>query len=610
MNLTIVGIAPAGFNYPNGSVLWKAASLSPGNQGWKTLGRLRPGVSPQQATEALRMEDSREPNVSPAIRAKYPAGMMLVRDSLAGPVKSASTLLIGGVALILLLACANVANLLLARTADRFSELAIRSALGASRVRIVQQLLTESILLSLTAAAAGLGAAVWTVGLVSKVQPAPLASQAYSILDVRVLLFAIAVSICAGVIFGCLPAFHAGRAETLNVRGATGTWRSKWIREGLVAVQVGLTIVLLASSVSIGRSFLALTTLDRGYDTEHVATVSVALQGTTRQAGALGYFDEALEQLRRIPGVRSATATDFLPLDASMFLGGPATLDGRRASENAMIVPVMADYFQTVGGHVLFGREISEAEVRGDVKVAVVSERFAREFGPPEDALGHRVALGRRDTRTVVGVVKEMDYAAGIFDANSMQIFVPASAPGAFYPTFAVRVNGDAEIYLKKIQDAVQSVDAQVPVFGAKTMGERLELALLRPKFYNTVAACFAGFAVMLAVMGIYGLVSYAVSQRQQEMGIRLALGTTSLNLRARALGQGLLPVAIGCIPGIVLAIFAGRLVESLMQGARPIDVGMSMFSAGLVLMVASASIWIATRRIEKLDVMDILRRD
>jgi putative ABC transport system permease protein len=557
----------------------------------------------------MTIESNREPSVLPAIKAKYPAKMIPLRDSLAGPVKSASMLLIGGVALILLLACANVANLLLARTADRSSELSIRSALGASRARIVQQLLTESILLSLTAALAGSLVAVWTVELVSKVQPAPLASQAYSILDMRVLLFAIAVSICAGLIFGCLPAFQAGRAGTLNVRGATGTWKSKWIREGLVAVQVALTIVLLAGSLTIGRSFLALAGMDRGYDTKHVATVSVALQGTTRQAGALAYFEEALERLRKIPGVRSATATDFLPLDASMFMGGPFGLDGRRASENSMIVPVMPDYFQTMGGRVLFGREISAAEVRGDAKVAVVNERFAREFGPPDEALGHKVTLGRT-SRTIVGVVKDMDYDAGLFDANSTQIFVPGSSPGAFYPTFAVRVDGSAETYLKMIQDAIVSVDAQVPVFGAKTMGERLALALVRPKFYNTLAACFAGFAVLLAVIGIYGLVSYAVSKRAQEMGIRMALGTTALSLRARALGHGLGPVVAGCLPGIAIAMSTGRLIESLMQGAKPVDFGVSIISVALVLLVASISIWIATRKISKLDVMEILRQE
>jgi putative ABC transport system permease protein len=481
--LTVVGVASPGFNYPNDAVLWKAASYSPGNNGWSVLGRLKPGISLQQAEQALILEADRlAPNRRAADKAKYPATIKSLRGILAGPVKRASPLLMGGVALILLLACANVANLLMARTADRFSELSIRSALGASAARITQQLLTESLLLSLTASVAGLVVAQWTVMVASKIQPAALASQSYSILDARVLGFAMAAAICTGLLFGILPSLHAGRVQTLSVRGASGTRSSRWIREGLVAVQVMLTIILLAGSVAIGRAFFDLTRMDRGYDTRHVATVSVSLQGTTRQAEPLAYFEEALERLRRIPGVQSVTATDFLPLDATMFLGGPMGLDGRPAKENVMMVPVLPDYFQTMGGRILYGREISAAEVRNDTQVAVVNERFASEFGSAEEALGHEVTIGRA-RRRIVGVVKDMDYKAGMFDANSMQIFIPGHKPGAFYPIFAARVDGRAEDFLAKMRATVESVDDQVPVFGATTMEARLARALLRPKF-------------------------------------------------------------------------------------------------------------------------------
>jgi hypothetical protein len=348
--------------------------------------------------------------------------------------------------------------------------------------------------------------------------------------------------------------------------------------------------------------------MDRGYDTRHIATVSVSLQGTTRQAAALAYFEDVLEKLRRIPDVRSVTATDFLPLDATMFLGGPFGLDGRPAKENSMIVPVMPDYFQTMGGRVLYGREISVAEVRNDAKVAVVNERFAAEFGSPQDALGHEVTLGRQPPRKIVGVAKDMDYNGGMFDANSMQIFVPANKPGAFYPTFAARVDGSAEDFLVKMRDAVQSVDDQVPVFGAKTMEERLARALLRPRFYTTVALCFAGFALILAVIGVYGVVAYAVSQRTQEMGIRMALGTTALRLRSTVLSQGLLPVVLGSLPGIVCAQLAGRFLESLIAGAKPVDLELSILTVAVLLIIASTSIWAATRRIAVLDIMEILR--
>jgi putative ABC transport system permease protein len=610
-SLTVIGIAPKGFGYPNNAVLWTPASYTAGNNGWQVLGRLKTGVGLRQANEALKIEADRlNPRRTPQNKVKYPTHLTSLQDSLAGPIKSASLLLMVSVALVLLLACANVANLLIARIADRFGELSIRSALGASRARITQQLLTESLALSVIAAVAGLGVALETVTLVEKLQPVPLMSQAYSILDWRVLLFATAVSVITGLLFGLLPSFYAGRAETLQVRGASANQASRWIRDGLVAFQVMLSILLLAASVAIGKQFIGLMRMDRGYDTQHVATVSVSLEGTTRKNAPLAYFEQVLQQIRAIPGVRSATATDFLPLDASMFMGGPFGLDGKPASENSMIVPVMPDYFQTMGGRILAGREITADEVRGDDKVAVVNERFASNFGAPEDVLNHPITTSRGLWRNVIGVVKDMDYNAGIYDANSLQIFVPGHTPGGFYPTFAIRVDGNAEEYLARLRNVVASVDNQVAVFGAKTMEQRLSQALARPRFYSEGAICFAAFALLLAVIGIYGIVSYAVSQRTRELGIRMALGTTSANLRWAVLGRGLAPVVAGSVPGVIAAILASRFLGTLIAGTKPVDLPISVSAIGLVVAVAAISIWVASRKISRLDVIEILRAE
>ncbi len=608
-NLTVIGVAPKGFDYPANADLWTPAKLTAGDNGGQLIARLKPGVTFAQSTQSSTIEAERlMPTRTPASRTRFPVKVVSLQDSLAGPVKTASLFIMGSVALILLLACTNVANLLMARTADRFGELSIRSALGASRARITQQLLTESVLLSLVAAVIGLGVAVATVSAISTIQPTPLASQAYEILDLRVLLFAVAMSVATGLIFGILPSLYANRAQTLQVRGGTATRMSRWIRESLVAVQVMLTILLLAGSAAVGREFIELMKMDRGYDTQHVATISVSIEGTTRKSAPLPYFEQVLERLRTIPGVRSATATDFLPLDATMFMGGPFGLDGRRASENSMIVPVMPDYVQTMGGRILAGREISADEVRSDAKVAVVNERFAREFGPPEYALNHMVTIGRGIPWRVVGVVKDMDYDAGIYDANSLEIFVPAHNPGGFYPTFAIRVDGNADQYLAKLRDAVQSVDSQVAVYNAKTMGQRLSQTMVRPRFYTTGAFCFAAFGILLAVIGIYGLVSYAVTQRTREMGIRMALGTTAAHLRGGLLGRGLLPVVVGSIPGTLAAVLASRYLGSLIAGTKPVDLGISSATIALVIVVAAVSIWAASRKIARLDVMEILR--
>jgi ABC-type antimicrobial peptide transport system permease subunit len=278
------------------------------------------------------------------------------------------------------------------------------------------------------------------------------------------------------------------------------------------------------------------------------------------------------------------------------------------------MVPVLSGYFQTMGGHILSGREFTQAEARSGAKVAVVNERFAAGFGAPKDAVDHQLTIEGDTPWKIVGVVKGMAYETDPTTANGNQVFVPSTTPGSFFSTFVVRVeeraDDRAEDHLAAIRDTIQSVDPQVPLFGVKTMEQRLDEVFAAPKFYRTAVWIFAGFALLLAVIGIYGIVSYAVVQRTQEMGVRLALGTTPVRLRSMLLRDGLLMVAAGALPGIAGAQLTGRLLESLMDGAKPIGL---TTSAGLVLLfalIASASIWSATRRIATLDIMAILRSE
>ena len=601
--LTIVGVAPPGFDYPNGAVLWKAASFSPGNNGWDTIGRLKSGITWAHAREAFSAEAKPlAPNLLPMLTP--------LQEQLAGPAKDASLMLMAGVVLILLIACTNVANLLMAGTADRSTELSIRSALGASRARIARQLVTECLLLSFAAAMAGLLVAFWTTVIAAKVQPPPLAAQSYSILDVRVLAFTALASILSSLLFGVLPSLYAGRLHAFGTRGSGKTRGSRLVRETLIAAQVMLTLVLLTASISVGRAFVSMMQFDRGFDVRGLVTVSVSLGGTTHQlpGRALSWFDEALERIRRLPGVRSASATDFLPLNASSFIGGPFGLDGRPAEKNSMVVPVLSDYFQTMGGHILYGREFTPAEVRSDAGVAIVNERFAAGFGAPAEALGRQLTNEKDPPLKIIGIVKGMDYGADAAAINPGQVFLPAHSPGGFFSTLVVRFNGPAEKHLAAVRDAIRSVDPQVPVFGMKTMEQRLDDALARPKFYRTAIRFFAAFALLLAVIGIYGVVSYAVAQRTQEMGVRMALGTTPVRLRGILLRQGLLSVAAGAIPGIVAAILGGSFLRSLIVGATSVDAVTIALSVLFIALIASISIWVATRRIGRLDIMSILR--
>lgn len=240
--------------------------------------------------------------------------------------------------------------------------------------------------------------------------------------------------------------------------------------------------------------------------------------------------------------------------------------------------------------------------------MVIVNERFVSEFGHAYDAIGHEIRLGTRPPQKIIGVVRGTDYMTD--DANPGQIFVPDHTPASFFPTFVARVDGRAEDHLAMVRDAIQSIDPQVPVFAVKTMDQRLDEAVARPKFYSIAVAFFAGFALLLAVIGIYGAVSYAVAQRTHELGVRMALGTTSHQLRSALLGQGLITVAAGAAPGIVGALLLGRFVASLIAGAQPISLSACVVPVLLIGVVSAAGLWFATRRIAHLDITEILRAD
>ena len=608
--LTIIGVAAPGFDYPNMTALWKPAAFSSGNNGWSTIARLKPGVTWTEAHAAFDLETARLSGEAKTIEDfSVRPRISSLREGLAGPVKNASLVFQAAMLLVLLIGCTNVANLLIVRTLQRLPELSIRSALGASRGRLARQLLIECLLLSFFASLGGLLIAAWLASLATKTQPPPLGTQSYSIFDVRVLGATVLVSVMTTLLFGVLPSLYVGRITNFSGRTVTKVGRARAI---LVGVQVMLAMILLAGSVSVGRAFVHLMGMERGYDVKRIATVSVSLEGTTHQLAKqqLAYFEEVLGRVRNIPFVRSASATEFLPLYASAFVGGPYGVDGRPAKLNSMSVPVLSGYFETMGGRILAGREFTDAEVRSGAKLAIVNERFATEYGGPAHVVGHNLTTEGDEPRKIVGVVQGMEYETDPTLVNSNQVFLPSESPGSFFSTFVAHVDGRAEDHLAEIRDAIQSVDPQVPVFGVKTMQQRLDEVFARPRFYRTSVWILAGFAFVLVLIGIYGIVSYTVVQRTREIGIRMAVGATPLRVRGMLTYQSLLIVAAGALLGVIASQLTGRFLEKLIDGASFVDLTTSSVLVFVFVGVAAVSIWMGTRRLAKLDVMSVLRTE
>ncbi len=614
--LTIVGVVPATFDFPQQAEVWTPTSLDyariPKTGSvivYTTIGRLQPAITWPQARAAFEAEAfARDPSSRGLDAVNHPA-LNPLQDQLAAQVKPAALVLLAGVGLLLVLACANVANLLLARTVARSNELAIRMALGASRGRLAQQLLTETLLMSSVAAAAGCLIARWSADVLASIQPAALATQTYSVLDWRVLAFAAALSIATGLAFGVTPALFASRvAGAVQQRTSTASVRHARMRNILIAAQMAITVALLSGSVALGRAFLTIVGTDMGYDVASTATVSVSLAGTPHDGSAAWpYLDDVFARVGAVPGVSAVGGTETLPLNVTGFMAARFTLDGQGPAPFTLVMRVGPGFFRTMGTPLLAGREFAAADLSGGPPIAIVNEALARRLGGPARAIGRRLTADSWTPMEIVGVVGDMRYVAGVAAPNP-QAFIVSRAPRAM--TIVAHVRGSAGDRLAAVRDAVRSVDPKVAVFDAKTMDERFDEAVARPRFYVTAVLFFGGVGLLLSVIGIYGVVSFATIQRTREMGVRLALGTTPGRLRAWMLRQMLVVIAAGALAGVWLSMAFGTSLQSLVVGATRAGLPGSTAAVAATLAVASAAIWRATHRLAHLDVTDVLRAE
>jgi predicted permease len=555
----------------------------------------------------LQRQDPRAFRKDPAYRPR----LISLQEQLAGSARQASLVLLAMGAFVLLIACAGVAQLLLSRITERAPELAIRAALGASRARLVQQLITESVALTLAAAAAGMVVAHWACRLAATVQPSSLLStQRYTVLDWRVLVFAGALAVLSGLVFGVLPAVLIGRTLRTHAGASSGAVR---MRGALLALQTALAVVLVAGALSMGGAFLKLAGTDLGLRTRNVATLTVSLDGTREEpdAQARQYYQQALDRLRAVPGVESAGAADYLPLVSTATYGYALVLDsGEKAGGVPMVVST--GYFAATGTSLVAGRDFTEADGAGSPHVAIVNEEYARATRAGGGIVGHKISspFAPPDDKpfTIVGVVRNTRFSPA--SEVESQFYFPVAQTVPSFATFVVRVRGNPEGMLPALRDALRQVDTQVPVYEVMTLDGRLRERLARPRFYTTAILFFSGFATLLAITGAYGAASYSIARRTHELGVRLAVGATAQGLRGMLLRQCTLPVAAGMLAGVAAAGALGRFLQHLVSSVQATNLAICAAAALALAIAVAAAVWNATGRILRMDPATVLRAE
>jgi predicted permease len=638
----VIGITPEGFKGTElvySPEIWLPASMmewaEPGAnwidsryaKNFFGIGRLKSGVSTRQAEASLNLltqqlaKEYPDTNEGQSIRL-VPPGFIL--PDLRGTVVSFTWVLMAAVGLVLLVTCTNLAGLMLARATDRRKEIAIRLAMGANRLRLIRQLLTESILLSFLGGVVGLLLALWIIKVLLALKPPidfPLALDVG--VDWRVLLFSLSVSIVAGAIFGMAPALQATRPNilgTLKDTAAQGGAARTRLRSVLVVAQIAISLVVLIAAGLVVRTLQQLQTMNPGFDTQNALTMSfdLGLQGYDKAHGQQ-FYRQLTQRLQSLPGVESAAVSNYIPLTLN-YNSRNAYIEGKPAErgENvplAMNASAGPGYFKTMGTPVLQGREFTEQDQEKSEPVAMVNETFVRRFMPElrtsAEALGRRFSFdgpGGPFIR-IVGVVKDGKYFNIAEDPRPF-MWTPMSQDYSSNGLLVVRSKGNPESLFAAVRSEVQSLDPNLPLFDVKTLNEHMKLALFPAKVAATVLGVFGLVALLLSAIGVYGITSYAVAQRTHEIGVRLALGAQLGDVLRLVLRHGLKLTIIGAAIGLFGAYLATRAITSVLYGVSATDpltfAGVSLLLVGVALIAC----YIPARRATKVEPLVALRNE
>ena len=626
---TIVGVMPPTFQIDDEERFYLPLPIdsSRGHGFLRVVGRLRPGVSVSQAQSDMGLIAEQLARIYPKSNNGVGVNLVSLAAGLVGEVRFAFYLMLGVVAAVLVIACANVAGLMLARGATRQRELAVRAALGAGRGRLARQLLAESLLIALGGGMLGLLAANWTSRLLATVLSehfhVPRVNETST--DLSVLLFTIVVSVATGAMFGTFPAFASASPDLNDAlrdasRSTTGA-RAPRIRSGLVVLETALALVLLAGAGTLLKTFLSLRSTDPGFETSHVLAVDMWLpqpRFAQREARAR-FYDDALRRVEALPGVRSAAFVADLPLNGGTdsqgfhIVGRPDPAPGKTYSAGFNIAT--AGYFETMGIPVRAGREFTDSDRMTTTPVIVINETAARRFWSGESALGRQIDLPlSRNTSvvlTVVGVTGDVRHVGlaipprpEIF-VHSMQSLLPWS-----WLVLAVRAHGEPAPLAESVKAALREVNPNVPIERANTLDEVVSRSIVGPRIYTFLLGTFAALAVLLAAIGLYGLISYTVSQRTHELGVRVALGAARPEIVRLVLGQGLRLAAVGAAVGLAGAIATTRLVGSLVKDVEPNDPATFALVTTVLLAAALFAAYLPARRASRVDPMIALRSE
>ena len=628
---TVVGVLPESYRFGTPTDVFVPIGLRAdemtersSHPGIYAIARLKPGVT---------VETARAEIVAIAERIAQQYGMQgnsatltSLQEFFVGDIRTSLLVLLGAVGFVLIIACANVANLLLARAASRQKEIAIRTALGAGRWRIIRQLLTESMVLALAGGIGGLLLATWGVDALRAASVDSLPTTAQIDLDRQVLLFTLFISLITGVVFGLAPAFGASKPDLNDMlkeggRGATAGGRRATVRSLLVVSEIALSLVLLISAGLLVKSFWRLLNADPGFAAQNLLTMQLALKANEGEGGkVLNFFRELEGRVAGLPGVEAAAYSNGLPLlgasDTSFAIEGrPHPEPGKQPQ--TMLYATSPDYLRAMGIRLIKGRFFTAQDTQRSQRVAVIDEAFARQQFPDEDPIGQRIAGdGDAPSAEIVGVVAHVKHFGLDADESiQAQLYFPFNqAPDDALPSLAGRMNfvlrttADPLNLTAAVRREVQSLDPNQPVYNVNTMEETLDRSLAAQRLSTTLLLLFAAVALVLAAVGLYGVMSYAVTQRRHEIGIRMALGAQTGDVLRLVVGQGMTLILIGVALGLAGAFAATRVMASLLYGVSATD-PVIFFSVALMLaIVALVACYVPARRATKVDPMVALR--